>query len=96
MRKYVLTIILSIISIIAFSQITIIDTDIIGVGDVIHQSYDDSPNSSITIGAAGANQNWDFSTLQEYDSYSFDVIDPAGTPWASIHPTANLCIDDDS
>ena len=77
------------------AQVTVTDTDLMSVGDIIYQAYDNAPVPSISLGNAGPNQTWDFSALQvqEYDTTEF--IDPVGTPFANIHPTANLCIEDD-
>ena len=76
------------------AQITVEDTDLMSVGDIIYQAYDTAPAPSISLGNAGPNQTWDFSALQaqEYDTTEF--IDPTGTPFGVNHPSANLCIDD--
>ena len=94
MKKNLLAIALVFAGINSFAQITVTDSDLMSIGDVIYQGYDESPSSSISLGNAGPNQTWDFSALQsqEYDTTNF--IDPIGTPFAAIHPTANLCIDD--
>ena len=93
-KKKSLTIALAFIGLNSFGQITVTDTDLMNVGDIIYQAYDDAPASSISLGNAGPNQIWDFSALQvqEYDTTEF--IDPAGTPFGADHPSANLCIDD--
>jgi len=95
MKQKLFTIALAFTSVFATAQITVTDTDLVSIGDVIYQATDSLPASSITIGNAGANQTWDFSALQvlEYDTTEF--IDPAGTPFASVHPSANLCIEED-
>ena len=74
------------------AQVTVTDTDLMSIGDIIYQAYDTVPAASISIGNAGPNQSWDFSDLQvqEYDTTEF--IDPAGTPFGTNHPSANLCI----
>ena len=51
-----------------FAQITVTDTDLIGVGDIIYQANDTLPGSTITPGNAGANQTWDFSTTLNKDA----------------------------
>jgi hypothetical protein len=95
MKTKLFAIALAFISMNISAQITVTDTDLMNIGDVIYQAYDDAPASSISLGNNGPNQIWDFSALQvqEYDTTEF--IDPAGTPFANIHPTANLCIYDD-
>ena len=95
MKKKLFAIALTFISMNMLAQITVTDVNLVSVGDVIYQAYDTLPVNSISIGNTGANQTWDFSVLQvqEYDTMEF--IDPVGTPFGSIHPSANLCIDDD-
>jgi hypothetical protein len=95
MKTKLFTIALALSSMNILAQITVTDADLMNVGDIIYQAYDGAPASSISLGNAGPNQIWDFSALQvlEYDTTEF--IDPLGTPFGSIHPSANLCIDDD-
>ena len=95
MKKNLFAIALMFLGINSFAQITVTDADLMSIGDIIYQGYDESPSSSISLGNAGPNQTWDFSTLQsqEYDTTKF--INPIGTPFAADHPSANLCIDDD-
>ena len=46
-----------------FGQITVIDTDVVDVGDIIYQAYDSVPGPSIQAGnASSAAQNWNFSS----------------------------------
>ena len=78
-----------------FSQITVTDADIIDVGDMFYQAHDTLPSSLISVGNTGANQNWDFSSLQVHKYDTIEVLDPFTTPFESFHPTANLCIDND-
>ena len=95
MKTKLFAIALTFISMNMLAQITVTDVNLVSVGDVIYQAYDILPVNSISIGNTGANQTWDFSALQvqEYDTMEF--IDPVGTPFGSIHPSANLCIDSD-
>lgn len=86
---------LAFIGINAFAQITVTDTDLIDVGDIIYQATDTVPGSIISPGNSGANQTWDFSSLQVMELDTLEFISPSGTPFASMHPTANLCLDDD-
>lgn len=95
MKTKLFTIALSFIGLNSFAQITVTDTDLVNVGDIIYQAYDTMPGPSISVGNVGPNQTWDFSALQiqEYDTTEF--IDPVGTPFGADHPSANLCINDD-
>ena len=61
----------------SFAQITITDNDLISVGDIIEQVDDISPNSAINVGSPGANQFWDFSSLQIVGSYTQQCIAPS-------------------
>ena len=94
MNTKLFTIALAFASMSISAQITVTDTDLMSVGDIIYQAYDDAPASSISLGNAAPNQIWDFSTLQVQASDTTEFIDPVGTPFASNHPTANLCIED--
>ena len=89
------TIALAFIGINAFSQITVTDANLINIGDVIYQAQDTVPGTAIIPGNSGANQSWDFSSAQVMDWDTSEFISPAGTPFASNHPTANMCIDND-
>jgi len=77
------------------AQITVTDIDVISIGDLVGQATDTMPASAIFVGNSGANQSWDFSSLEEKEIETFDVISPVGTIYESIHPDANLCIDRD-
>jgi hypothetical protein len=94
MKTKLFTIALTFISMNMLAQITVTDADLMNVGDVVYTAIDSLPSNSIATGNAGANQTWDFSALQAQEYDTIEVIDPAGTPFASIHPSANLCIDD--
>lgn len=79
-----------------FPQITVTDADLIGVGDIIYQAWDTTGiSSAINVGNAGANQTWDFSSLQASDWDTTNVISPTGTPYANMYPNANLCFQED-
>ena len=95
MNTKLFTIAVAFIGLNSFAQITVTDANLMNVGDIIYQAYDEMPAPSISVGNVGPNQVWDFSTLQaqEYDTTEF--IDPAGTPYGADHPSANLCIYDD-
>ena len=95
MKTQLFTIALAFISVNALAQITVTDSDIISVGDIVHQAIDSMPSNSITIGNSGANQTWDFSSLQDMEVDVIDVISPVGTPYENIHPDANICVEMD-
>ena len=76
------------------AQITITDSDLISVGDIIEQVDDISPNSTINVGTAGANKFWDFSSLQIVGSYTQECISPSSTPYSVVYPNSNLCMYD--
>jgi len=96
MRKTLLTLsFLLSVSLIGNAQITVTDTNLVGVGDIIYQAGDTVPGSAITPGNAGGNQTWDFSTLQVVDWDTTEFISPVGTPYANMYPNANLCFEED-
>jgi hypothetical protein len=97
MKTKLFTIALAFISVNALAQITVTDSDIISVGDIVYQAVDSMPSNSITIGNSGSNQTWDFSSLQVMEVDVIEAISPVGTPYESIHPNANICaeIDDE-
>ena len=95
MKIKLFTIVLAFISVNAIAQITVTDSDIISVGDIVYQGVDSLPSNSIAIGNSGANQNWDFSLLQEMEVDIIEVISSVGTPYESIHPNANICVEID-
>ena len=77
----------------SYSQITVTDMDIMGVGDVVYLSEDF--NANISLGNSGTNQTWDFSSLQPSYTEVFDIISPVGTPFYSSYPLSNICVDID-
>jgi len=77
----------------SYSQITVTDMDIMGVGDVVYLSEDF--NANISLGNTGTNQTWDFSSLQPSYTEVFDIISPIGTPFYSSYPLSNICVDID-
>lgn len=49
-------------------------------------------DTTLTIGEAGTNQTWDFSSLEEDDTSSFYFRDPANTPNGADFPTSTVAI----
>jgi hypothetical protein len=77
----------------ANSQITVTDVDIMDVGDIIYMAYDNAP--TISIGNSGANQVWDFSSLQVSSSEVIDILSPNNTPHLNSYPSSNVCVEVD-
>lgn len=76
------------------AQITVNDTHLVGAGDNVVQAHDTIP-TGVTIGSAGANQTWNFSTV--LDDNGLDTLrfrNPTGYPGASSFPSANLVLID--
>ena len=75
------------------AQITVYDTDVVGVGDIVEQASDTLPGA-ITIGSGGASQTLNFSTINE------DVLDtsffknPSGLPGSTNYPLSNVAMED--
>ena len=95
MKKNLFPIALIFIGLNSFAQITVSDTDIIDVGDIFYQAQDTLPSPLISVGNAGSNQTWDFTSLQVHEYDTIEILDPFITPFASFYPTSNLCIDND-
>jgi hypothetical protein len=79
--------------IIGFGQITVTDSNLPNIGDTVITGYD---FGTFTIGNAGPNQFWDFSTLAGTPSMLLGFIDQALTPFQSSFPTSNICVEVDS
>jgi hypothetical protein len=94
MKTKLFTIALAFISLNALAQITVTDNDIMDIGDVITQANDSLPSSLISIGNSGVNQFWDFSSLQEMEIETIEVVSPVGTLYGSMYPNANICVED--
>tara|TARA_B100000795_G_scaffold64850_1_gene43918 strand:+ start:1296 stop:2375 length:1080 start_codon:yes stop_codon:yes gene_type:complete len=77
------------------AQITVADTDLMSVGDIITQANDSLPSPLISIGNSGANQFWDFSSLQEMEIETIEVVSPVGTLYGSMYTNANICVEMD-
>ena len=93
MKNRSLTIALLFFSIFSFSQITVTDSDLLDIGDIIYLAEDSI--TSINLGSAGQNQTWDFSALQKMDAYKINALSPLGTPYDQSYPGSNICIEDD-
>tara|TARA_B100000780_G_scaffold5150_1_gene4087 strand:+ start:802 stop:1893 length:1092 start_codon:yes stop_codon:yes gene_type:complete len=91
MKKIVTFILVVFTSLAATSQITVTDVDIMDVGDVIYMAYDNTP--TISVGNSGANQVWDFSSLQVSSSEVIDILSPNNTPHVSSYPSSNVCVE---
>jgi len=74
------------------AQITITQADMPVIGDD-QETIDAIVTPNISIGAPGANQTYDFSTLEGTDTTTSSFISPAGTPGESAFPTATLAIE---
>jgi hypothetical protein len=95
MKTKLFVTLLSFMTINLFPQITVTDNDIIDSGDVIYEALDSVSGSSTQIGSVGAGQTWDFSSLQQNQVRTIEYLDPSLTPFASIHPTSNICTNED-
>ena len=92
MKSNILIVALSFTSLLSFSQITITDNNLLEIGDIIYLATDET--NLVNIGSSGQNQTWDFSNLQNTESWSMEVVDPVITPFDQLYPNANLCIID--
>jgi hypothetical protein len=95
MKTKLFTITLAFISVNVLAQITVTDSDIISVGDIVYQAVDTMPSNLITIGNSGSNQTWDFSSLQNMQVDIIEAVSPVGTTYEGTHPNANICVEID-
>jgi len=74
------------------AQITVNMGALAPIGDLVKQVTDSFPAPSIVPGAAGTNQTWNFSALQnkKTDSLIFNV--PGWTPYSATYPTSNVAV----
>ncbi len=81
----------------AKAQITLTVSDVPAIGDALNYANDTLPQN-VSIGQPGANQTWDFSTLQVHSTTTTGIIDPDQAPSSEDFPTANLvqALDDGS
>lgn len=87
-KNYLLTMIICLLSFNIMAQTTITyNGNAPQVGDIYNVS---GASGSFDPGTAGANQNWDFSSINPSVSWEINVIDPVSTPFVSEFPEANL------
>jgi hypothetical protein len=74
----------------AVAQITLDNTNVAPIGDIILQATDTIPSVSIFPGPAGTNQVWNFNALTHgrTDSLVFEV--PGWTPYSAPYPSSNI------
>lgn len=73
------------------AQITVTESDlenVYGIGAMVSQSAT-AEASTYDIGNQGGGNSWDFSAVTFSEAFTFTIIDPAETPFASTYPTAN-------
>lgn len=71
------------------AQITVTQWDIAAEGSVIPQARDTMP-SGVVAGTGGANQTWDYSSINEHEVDTLTFTNPAWTQNGADFPTANL------
>jgi FlgD Ig-like domain len=76
----------------ASAQITITSADILGlIGKSQIFESDSTTSITVNVGAAGANQVWDFRTLTlRARTFTYQFLAPQGTPFAANFPQANF------
>ena len=79
------------LSVNSFSQITVYENDLVGVGDLMIKAFD--PNANVSLGTTGPNQYWDFGSLQfpSFDNLFF--VDPSVTSSGSLYNNVNLAME---
>lgn len=76
----------------ASAQITITSSEILGLlGKSQIFESDTTTSVAVNVGAAGANQTWDFrSVVLKARKFTYQFVAPAGTPFAASFPQANF------
>ncbi|MDZ7742680.1 MAG: hypothetical protein U5Q03_13255 [Bacteroidota bacterium] len=74
------------------AQIEITSDELLGVGDIVLQAFDEDPDAGILPGDAGEDKLWDFSALYEDNTDTFRFVSPTSTPYWTNFPSANLCL----
>lgn len=91
MKKKLLSLasLLSVGAIALQAQITLNSTHIVGAGEAVQQSVDTIPGA-ITIGSSGANQTWNYTSMNEDFVETLTFSNPSSFPGAASFPTANM------
>lgn len=76
------------------AQITILDTDMAQIGDVISRNVDTL--ATVSPGSAGANQQWLMTNATVHLTENTSVIAPSATPYANDFPGSNLVMTNDN
>lgn len=71
------------------AQITLDDSDIPQIGDLLTTVNCDVP-PNFSVGSAGANQTYDLSSMISVDTNTVNFISPGGSPGAAAFPSATL------
>lgn len=79
---------------VSVAQITIVETDMAQVGDIIHRNIDTL--AVVTPGNAGANQTWDLSNAVAHQTETTSAVAPSTTPFASGFSASNLALTTDN
>lgn len=77
---------------IVWAQISITSGDVLGlIGQTHLLEEDDTGSITVNVGSAGANQSWDFSSIQiQGETGEFQYLSPAGTPFVNDFPQSNM------
>ncbi len=91
MKKKLLSLasLLSVGAIALHAQITLNSTHIVNVGMSVEQSVDTIPGA-ITIGSSGANQTWNYTSMNQDFIDTLTFSNPASFPGSASFPIANM------
>jgi len=94
-RPLLLSALLTVFSISAFSQITVTRNDFPVVGTSVELLYDTAISGiTMPVGSSTA-ATWDFSTLDIDDADQLDFVNPSSFPSSVFFPSANLAFEQD-
>lgn len=96
MRRHLLLLALIFIAFISKAQITVTYSDMPSISDLYLEFTDSVKYSDLNkIGSSGANQTYNLTWIQNHSIDTTYYIDPAGTPYSTTFPNANLSTGND-
>ncbi len=92
MKKFTLLLLLLGLTILTYTQIVILEDELVITGDIVVEAYDEMPDSLLIPGLPGPDKVWDFTMLTENYSDTTWFINPDWTPYDEYFPDANFAM----
>jgi len=90
MKKIILTTLTGLFAVAMQGQVVITQADFASPGDVLYVGNDTILPGSISAGAAGTGQTWNFSALVPDEIETINFVDPSTLPAFGDFPTSNI------